>query len=884
MHRMRIGVVSLAMLVCFTMMLDAAAQTLTKEVLDTFSWRSIGPASMGGRVSDIAVVESNPFTFYVGMATGGVLKTVNNGTSWTPVFDSQPVQSIGAVAIAPSNPEVVWVGTGEPSGRNSSGWGNGVYRTTDGGKTWQHLGLEDTHHIARILVAPDDPDTAYVAAVGRLWGYHPQRGVFKTTDGGKTWQHVLKVDDKTGAIDIAFGEPGSGIMFAAMYQRLRTPWGFQGVGEGSGLYRSTDNGNTWTKLTEGLPKGPLGRIGIAVSRSNPKVVMAVIESHVGGGGQVFNSRSPEGGVFRSEDSGLTWKRVNQNVPRGFYFSKIRIDPKDDKKVYQLGFQITRSTDGGTTFRGGYSGNIHPDVHAMWIDPEKPEHAIVGTDGGIYVTYDDGAKWDFLSNFPLGQFYEITADDRDPFHVYGGLQDNGSWGGPIATRTTTGVSNADWYSVGGGDGFYVQVDPRDPNIIYSETQNGAVRRLDRKNGQSKNIRPSAPEGTPSYRFNWNTPLLLSPHNPDVLYIGGNRLFRVTQQGDWWEPISPDLSKMHPERITTAGSGAETYGTIVTISESLRKPGLIWVGTDDGNVWVTRNGGKQWDEVGKNLPAKVRDLWVSRIEASRFHEGTAYLSFDGHRSDVFEPLLFVTRDYGKTWRAIHGDLPGHHPIQVVRESPLAAGVLLVGTSFGCFLSNDEGAHWLPLMKNLPAVEVDDILIHRRDHTIVAATHGRSLYVLDKATPLLELTPAVMEKRFHLFSLPPVAAYIPVSGSQLSTREFVAPNPPRGLDIYYWLRDEAEGEGPIITVTDSTGKTIHRRTGSSEKGLRVVRWDLSIGETATPSGQRGRGEEDSPPLVAPGTYTVTLTVGESSMTTELRVTGVVTEPSSKPGEDGT
>ncbi len=856
--------------------------TLTASILNNFEWRNIGPSSMGGRVSDIAVDPQHPYVIYVGLSTGGVIKSTNNGTNWSPLFDDQPALSIGAVAVAPSNPDIVWVGTGEPNGRNSSGWGDGVYKSTDGGKSWNMMGLADARHCARILIDPKNPDIVWVAAVGHLWDTNETRGVFKTADGGKTWKHVLKIDDKTGCIDLAMGTDG--MMYAAMYQRLRTPWSFSGTGDTAGLYRSKDAGETWERLKKGLPEPPLGRIGVSVSLSNPKVVMAVIESQRGGGGSINTERSKEGGIFRSEDGGDHWERMSQNVPRGFYFGQLRVDPKDDKKVYLLGTNLTMSTDAGKTFKA-FGRGIHPDFHALWIDPANTDRAICGCDGGIFATYDAGKTWDAISNFPMSQFYEIAADNRDPFHVYGGLQDNDCWEAPSATKTSTGVSNADWMDLqAGGDGFYAAPDIRNPNIIYFESQGGSITRMDRTTGRRKGIRLFAPEGSQSIRFNWNTPFMLSRHNPDNLLVGGNKLFKVWQEGDSFEPISPDLTKNNPARINTEGSGAETYGTIVTIDESPMKEGVIWCGTDDGNVQVTQDYGKTWENVGVHLPKEIQEFYVQRVAASKYDLGTAYLAVGGHRNGVTKPFLFKTTDFGKTWKPIMGDLPDNGPIQTVREGCVAPGVLFVGTTFGCFVSNNDGGHWEKLMKGLPTVEVDDLFVHPRDHAIAAATHGRGVYILDNVCALEELTPEVMAKDVHLCAIPATSVYPIIPGPQLSSREYVARNPYRGAVIYYWLKATTK-ETPRISIQDSGGKEVFGDNGEKEAGLQRVRWDLRRPDESGTGGGGRRFNPDFTPSVSvdPGVYTVTLRIGSQSWTQELTVREPVEDakPAEKPKE---
>ena len=836
---------------------------LQAEVLKQATWRSIGPATMGGRVADIGVDEKNPYTFFVGLATGGLLKTVNNGNTWTSVFDSQAVASVGAVAVAPSDSKVVWVGTGEANGRNSSSWGDGVYKSTDGGATWANMGLKDTQAIGRILVDPNNANIVYVAATGHLWGPNKERGVFKTTDGGKTWQHSLSLDENTGMVEMALGAPGSGIVFAAAYQRRRTAWGFEGIAPGSALYKSADSGKTWKKLTNGLPASPLGRIGLSVSKSKPTTLYAVIESRQGGAGSIFSSKSKYGGVFRSDDSGEIWKRVSDVIPRGFYFGQIRVDPTNPERVYVLGFGLSVSEDGGKTFKNDGASGVHPDLHALWIDPARPEHLLLGTDGGVYVSHDRTKTWDFLDNFPMGEFYEIAVDNRTPYWVYGGLQDNGSWAGPSATQSDSGPANTDWISVNGGDGFYVVPDPVNPDIVYSDSQGGSVERLDRRTNQSKSMVPTAAEGSPAYRFNWNSPIHISPFDRDVVYVGGNQLFKWTKKGTEWAAISPDLSKQIGSRITAAGSGAETYGTIVTVSESPIKRGLIWAGTDDGNVQVTPDGGSTWTNATENLPGKVREFWVSRVEASRFQEKRAYVALDGHRHDAFAPYLFVTEDLGKSWKSITGDLPAHGPLKAFREDPTNPDLLYIGTEFGAFVSFNRGGKWHKLGSGLPTVCVNDLTIHPRDHALIAATHGRSIFILDNIAPLQALTPQVRASNLALFPMAPAHYYLPTDRFVFSgSHTFRAENPPSGVEIVYWMKTQSE-EPPKISITDAAGKSVAELTGERFSGLARLRWDMRTG-----GGRRFGGGQR---FVKPSVYTVTLTVGKEKQVQKVTVTGL-------------
>ncbi|HLV80758.1 MAG TPA: hypothetical protein VKT32_10770, partial [Chthonomonadaceae bacterium] len=783
------------------------------------------------------------------------------------------------VAVAPTDSKTVWVGTGEANGRNSSSWGDGVYKSTDGGQTWKNMGLKDSQEIGRIVIDPQDSNLVYVAVAGHLWGPSKDRGVFLTRDGGKTWEHSLAINADTGVIDLALGAPGSKIVYAAAYQRRRTPWGFSGVGPGAALYKSADAGKTWKKLTSGLPSGEMGRIGLSVCAAKPNTVYAVIENPAGGGGSLFSSNSRYGGVFRSDDAGETWKRMSGTAPRGFYFGQIRVDPTDANRVYVLGFELSVSEDGGKTFHNSSQG-VHSDLHALWIDPAHPEHLLLGTDGGVYVSYDRAKTWRALNNFPMGEFYEVSTDNQTPFWVYGGLQDNGSWCSPNSDPNKPGTENADWRFISDGDGFYAFADPVDIDIVYGESQGGDIERWNRHTNQRTFLHPDAPEGQPGYRFNWNTPLALSHYDHDLLYVGGSHLFTFVKGGKEWYEISPDLSKQNGAHITSGGSGAETYGTIVCLSESPVQRGLIWCGTDDGNVQVTQDGGKTWTDVTNNLPEKVRDFWVTRLEASRYAPSRAYVAIDGHRSEDFAPYIFVTEDFGKTWHSLTGDLPRGGPVQALREDPVNPDLLFAGTEFGAYASFDRGGHWHKLSNGLPTVAVDDLTIQPRDRALVAATHGRSLYVMDDITPLEEMTPKVLASDVHLFPIPAGEEHLGGGDWFSGSAEFHGENAPESVPIVYWLRNLAD-EAPKITITDSAGKTVTTLTGERYPGLTTVRWDMHSGS----SGPRFRGFEGPPPpgprFVKPGTYTVTLTVGKEKQTQTVQVSGL--PELSAPPEEG-
>ena len=843
----------------------ATAVPLEPALLKDFAWRSVGPANMGGRVSDFAAVEKRPATFYVALGTGGIFKTGNMGTTWSPVFEKEAVASVGAIAVWQKNPDVVWAGTGEANSRNSSSWGNGVYRSLDGGGKWEAVGLEATHTIARVVTDPADSNVLYVAALGRLWGENPERGVFRTRDGGRHWDHVLKVDARTGACDLAMDPSHPNVLYAALYARKRTPWSFTGGGRTGGIFRTTDGGGSWKKLTGGLPE-ETGRIGLSIYRGNPKIVMAVVESDLGGHIAEFEEKSRAGGVFRSADGGEHWERLSAFAPRPFYFSQIRIQPNDSSRVYLLGTDLWISDDGGRTFRAGGARNLHPDCHAMWIDPANGDHVMLGTDGGTFLSHDRASTWDFLNNLAIGEFYNLAVDNRDPYFIYGGLQDNQTWGGPSKTRFEpepfigdqehNGILNDDWFCLGGGDGFHVAVDPENPDLVYYESQGGYLHRLNLATGKERHLRPSNKEGEPVFRFNWNTPFQISPHDPSVLWMGGNHLFRLYERGTRWEMASPDLTTRNPDRMATGGSNAETHCTIVTLSESPLKAGTIWVGTDDGKVWVTRDAGKSWDDLTKNLKGVPPGLYMSRIEASHHDPNVAYLAVDGHRTNDFAPHLLATRDGGKSWTSVAGDLPRNAPVKVVREDLANPRLLFAGTEFGIWTTLDGGAHWVKVAEGLPTVAVDDIVIHPRERDLVIGTHGRSVYVLDDITPLERWSDGVLRDPVTFFVPRSATAYLHRTiGGVWGQRIFSARNPAFGAYFNYFVRAYT-GDGVDFAVADSAGRPVRKLSGPGTPGLHRVAWDLQ----RDPKERIDRPEwSGQPEFVKPGKYTVTLTYGK-------------------------
>ncbi|MGH9348944.1 MAG: WD40/YVTN/BNR-like repeat-containing protein [Vicinamibacterales bacterium] len=850
-----------------------AGAQLDEHTLSRLPWRAIGPAVMGGRIDDVAVDERNPSVIYVGAASGGLWKSTNAGTTWVSLFDGQRVSSIGDVALAPSNPEIVWVGTGEPNNRQSSSFGDGVYKSADGGHNWTHTGLRDTQHIGRVIVDPSDPDIVYVAALGRLWGPHQERGVFKTTDGGRTWTSSLFIDEDTGVVDLVMDPQDRQVLYAAAYQRRRVAWGFNGGGPGGGIHKTTDGGRTWTKLTNGLPQGVVGRIGLAIWRNNPQVLYALVEHR------------EAGGTFRSDDGGATWRRVNALNPRPMYYSKIHIDPTDDQRIYVLGASMYVSADGGTTFadpatgRPGanqsmsptYDVGVHGDHHALWINPANPKHLILGNDGGLYYSFDGSVTWDKVNNIPLGQFYAIGVDMQKPYTIYGGLQDTHSWGGPSATRHQIGITNADWFQINFGDGMYAQVDPSDPDIIYTESQGGNLVRFHRATGDRKSIKPHPAAGEPPYRFNWTSPVVISPHDLTRIYLGGNRVFTSRDRGDTWTASNdltraenrdslPIMGVLPSAEMLSRHDGVGAWGTITTLAESSVTAGLLWAGTDDGSVAVSRDAGRSWTLLQDRIPPLTGRGRISRVEPSHTDAGTAYVAVDRHEYDDFSPHLYVTRDFGQTWTSLGAGLPPIGWINVVREHPQNPSVLFVGTETGLFVSIDGGRRWTRFTGTFPTVPVDDLVIHPRDNDLIVGTHGRSIYVLDEISWLSALPPEMMTADIQLF--PPRPATVVLrwkNESYGAQRQFIGPNPPEGAIVHYWLGSPSQ-ESKMI-VRDAQGALVRELTATGDRGLNRVVWDLRAnGPEGLPN---GRG-----PLVVPGTYRVYLSAAGGSVSAPVHV----------------
>jgi len=846
---------------------------LTAQVdMDLFSGmkaRSIGPAGMSGRIGDIEAVASNPNIIYVGGATGGVWKSVNGGIAWKPIFDNQPASSIGNIAVFQDNPSIVWVGTGEGNPRNSVGVGYGIFKSLDGGDTWKHMGLKATEKIHRIVLHPSNPDIAYAGALGMSWGENAERGVFKTTDGGKTWEKVLFVNNKTGCADLVMDPSNPNKLFAAMWQHRRWPWFFKSGGPGSGLYVTYDGGENWKRLTEkdGLPEGELGRIGIGIARSNPDRVYALVEAK-------------KSALCRSEDGGKSWKIVNKsdNInPRPFYYCDIRVDPEYENRIYSLHSPLVVSDDGGKTFETlAPFERVHVDHHALWINPNDGRLLIDGNDGGVYISYDRGETWRFVENIPLAQFYHINVDMETPYNIYGGLQDNGSWRGPSQVWENDGIRNYHWIEVGFGDGFATLPDPLDNNITYCMSQGGHLMRYNKITGGQKDIRPSHPEGI-KLRFNWNAGIAIDPLNPKNLYYGSQFLHKSTDRGDTWTIISPDLTTNDPEKqkqyesggLTLDVTAAENHTTILTIAPSPVQRGVIWVGTDDGNVQVTQDGGKTWNNVVGNISYLPANTWCPHIEASKFDAGIAFAVFDDHRRSNWTTYIYKTTDFGETWTSLTENDPTEDKkneiwgfAHVIEQDPVKKDLLFLGTEFGLYVSFDGGEHWNKWTHGVPTAPVRALIVHPRDHDLVIGTHGRAAYVLDDIRPLRTVTKEIMEKHLNLFEIPPAYQHEikqPDGYHFIADAMFAGENRPYGALITYSVtikngEDSKDKKKINIEIIDESGKVIRHIKESFENGINRMNWGLNRDAFKSPLSPGQTRETPGPgPEILPGTYTV-------------------------------
>ena len=862
-----------------------ASESKTTDALAHLNFRDLGPATAGGRVAAVTGVPGNPNVYYVGAAGGGVWKTVDGGLTWKAIFTHAKTASIGAIAVAASNPNDVWVGTGEGNIRNDLIDGAGVYFSSDAGNSWKFMGLGDTQHITSIAIDPNDPNTVFVGALGHAWGPNAERGVFKTTDGGKTWKKVLYVNDTTGVSDLAMAASNPNELFACMWEFRRYPWTLMDGGPNSGLYRSTDGGDTWQKLSKGLPESPWGRGAVAIAPSNPNHIYALIAAK-------------HGMLWQSDDMGDSWTPVSDSHAldvRPFYFSKVIVSPDNENKVYFMSFNMMESSDGGKTATVADRG-VHSDHHTLWIDPKNPERMILGTDGGVFLSTDEAKTWRFLDTMPIEQFYQVAADNKRPFDLCGGLQDNSAWCGPSSDLSNNRAVSSSWFTVVGGDGEYAVPAPSDPNIIYSDSQNASIERLDLATHISHFIRPYLPgveEENPAdlkYRFNWTAPIAVSRTDANEVYLGGSALFKSTDGGKTWTPISGDLTRNDKSKQPIAGgpiqhdiSGAETYDTILAITLAPTDPRVIWVGTDDGLVQVTRDGGKTWTDVAKNISGAPEWARVYQVGVSPFNAGTAYVTYDAHMLDNRGVYVYRTDDYGATWTKITNGLPDNVPAHVVREDPNKRGFLVAGTDTGLYYSDDRGDHWQPLKSDFPTAAVYDLKFIKQSHDLVVATHGRGMFVLDDIRPLEELTPDVESSAFHLFTPAPGIMWHMWRSGEGQGEGYSAPNAPNGAVIDYYLKSEIkptpeerrQHEGPVkIVITDQQGNTVATEYGPGDAGVNRYIWSMS-NEGATPlaggPGPRGGGgffNFNRGPRVAPGTYKISVTANGDTQSQTVTV----------------
>ncbi|MCU0648830.1 MAG: hypothetical protein MUF00_12585 [Gemmatimonadaceae bacterium] len=858
------------------------------SLLATLAWRPIGPANMSGRIADVEGVPGDPRTIVVGSASGGVWKTTNGGTTWTPLFDKQPVQSIGDLALEPGNPDVMYVGTGEANVRNSASFGIGVFKSTDGGRNWTNTGLRDTRHISRIVINPRDPRKVYVAAIGHAHGPNAERGVFRTEDGGATWIKALYTDDRHGASDLDIDPQNPNILYAGMWYFDRKQWTHRSGDTLGGVYKSIDGGVTWKKLTAGLPK-LMGRIGVKVAPSNPNTVYVVAESQ-------------EGYLFRSDDQGETWRKVSDNahvLGRGFYYADLRVDPQNPERVYTLGMAFSVTVDGGRTIKPVAQG-FHGDHQTMWIDPLDPKRLLMGDDGGLMRSVDEGKTWEWFNNIPVGQFYQISADLREPFyHLAGGLQDNGVWVGPSRSRESAGLAD-DWAMMQFGDGYYAVSHPDNPDLFLSDYQGGGIAATDMRTREQREAspQPKRMDGFPTdsnrLRFNWNAPIVQSPHDRKIVYFAGNILFRSSDWGKSWTAISPDLSRNLKERFGDAGgpvlkenTTAEYYGNIYSVAESPVQKGVIWVGTDDGNLQITQDDGKTWSNVTANLRI-APDGVVSGIEASRTAAGTAYVTVERHMMDDYAPYVFKTTDFGRTFTRIDAGLPAYAYGQAIREDPKNTNLIYLGTETGLYASWTGGGNWVSLgLKNLPSVAVHEVLVHPRENDLIVATHGRALWVLDDASVLQAMTADAPAAAAQLYPMRTATRFtsrdVKFAWGQKWQK---AANPPYGAIVTYRLAEKLPADSLLSITVLKDGQVIRTiKRAPREAGINRIAWDLRMDpplaapdihpDSVDPGDWRPRPQG---PQVLPGQYVVRLTVRgaaqEQPVTVRVDPTAGITE----------
>ncbi len=882
------------------------AQELSTEQLSGLKLRNIGPANMSGRIVDIDVVESDPYTFYIATATGGVWKTTNNGIVFKPVFENEATHSVGDIVIDQQNPETVWVGTGERANRQSSSWGDGVYKSTDGGQTWTNMGLKDSRHIGRIVIHPENSDVVFVAAIGHLWGSNNERGLYKSTDGGETWERKIYIDDITGVIDVAIDPDQPNIMYASTYQRMRKPFGFDGGGPGSGLHKSTDGGETWSEITDGLPEGDKGRIGISIYRSNPDIVYICVEQ-----GFQYNASTAYGerraGIYRSEDKGKTWTFMSDWNPRPMYASQILVDPSDDQRIYMMN-RYSWSDDGGKTFTSPRQ-SLHGDDRFFWVNPNDSRHVMKADDGGLGISYDRGKTFLFQTALPISQFYRVSVDMKHPYHVYGGLQDNGSWYGPNQTYRAEGILNQDWKRSGGGDGFLNLVHNEDQSILFGESQYLGLFKMDMDTRQAQSIRPGDPKGHINARRNWDAwgpnvpepelgnamepanwdgPFYLSKHDNNTIYAGTNILYKSTDLGQSWTALG-DLTKkvnrrelsimdQYPDSLTNSlDDGIPYWPTLTAIAESPLKQGLLYVGTDDGNVQVSTDDGKTWTEVSDKLPGLPESTWINTIEVSQYDANTAYYAINNYRNDDYANYVYKTTDAGKTWTSIAGDLPADRVVRVVREDPKNKNLLYLGTEFGLFVSFNGGTNWVKLKNNMPTQPFNDLVIHPRDNDLVLGTHGRGIWILDNLSALQGMSSDVAAREAAIFEIP-AAEMINYSrdGAHVGDMIFRGENPPKGSIIDYYLKDATAKSNVSLSILAQDGSLIRKLKADTLAGLNRVIWDYKYEDfPKEPKNPADTGKQANwwdgalkGPKVAPRKYTARLTVNGTNYDQSLEV----------------
>ena len=880
-HSGRVGAGALGgLLLAFSFPLSVAAQSapISEAQLEAFRPRSIGPAVTGGRVHDVEALADNPSVLWVATASGGLWRSLNRGHTWVNVFEDMEVNTFGDVALAPSDPRVVYAGTGEQNNRQSTSWGNGIYRSDDGGGSWEHLGLEATRHIAEVQVHPRNPDVVYVAASGDLWNASEERGVYRSFDGGRNWRKVLYVDEDTGAIDLVLNQDNPDVIYAATYQRRRTAWGFNGGGPGSGIHRSMDGGDTWEELTEGIPAGDKGRIGLAISRSNPMVLNALIE------------HTEDTGTYRSTDGGDTWEKMSDLNGRPMYYSHIYIDPNDENVVYTLATSSYRSRDGGRTWedisaRPTYDVGVHADMHTMWIDPGDPEHFYLAGDAGLHETYDGGVNYRRINNIPIAQFYAIGVDMRDPYWVHGGLQDNHSFAGPSRTRRWAGILNDDWRQTGFGDGMYQQADPRDPRYVYVNSNGGGYVRVDTDTGDQLDIRPQPPEGEDRYRFDWVSPSLVSRHTEGLVYTAGNRLFISRDHGNSWtrtEDLTRRIDRDALEIMGVRGSdirlsrndGTSGFSEITIITESPLNGDVLWVGTDDGNVQLSRDGGSTWTELSGNIAGVASGTYVSRILPSVQGEDVAYVAFDAHRSGDFAPYVFRTGDAGATWLNLSVGLEAGGSVNSLAEHPDNPELIFAGSEHGLFASTDAGGTWARMPA--PTTAYDDLVIHPRDKDLVMGTHGRGILILDDLGALAAWDARVASAPAHLFPIRPATIFQYWKDTSYRAQEpYAGANPVDGAIITYSLE---EGSGPArIVIEDERGNFVREFSVPGSSGVHRVNWDLRHPLPGSSTQWRAhdveglaRTIEDRGHFVSPGTFRVVLEARGATSEQSLVVAG--------------